>query len=1037
MIVRDEPGESVGSISNRVEALTAQFYDWERRGRGWTLWDQPVTLEPPFRQFWGHCPNGHLTVTDDARKPTIWSAAIDGLRGLFRSTTPATKYVPSDDTEQLPSAIEGLEPLHEIQIAVPPDCEIHADMAERFLLTLGGASRTIGFEILARPEEIITQWACASSDLPLLEQQLRAHFPEVGQATAHGYLERFWHAGKGAASLVVDFGLAYEFMRPLGMVDCFRSDPLVGLLGAVSQLEAGEFAAVQFLFEAARHPWASSMRRAVTDGNGRSFFVDAPELVRSTQRKCERPLFAVVMRLAVQAPVEARAWQLARMLGATLGQLNAPNSNELMPLHNEGYPHNVHEQAFIQRQSYRSGMLLNSEELVSFVHLPSAAVNCPKLLRRSRKTKTAPITARGNSLVLGQNEHAGRAVTIGLTIEQRLRHAYLIGASGTGKSTLLLHMMLQDLQAGTGFALLDPHGDLVDHILERMPPERCDDVIVFDPADEDSPVGFNVLGARSAVEKTLLASDLVAAFRRLATSWGDQMTSVLTNAVLAYLESDVGGTLADLRRFLIESDYRREFLKTVSDPEVVYYWQKEFPLLAGRPQASILSRLDAFLRSKPVRHIVNQRDARLDLGAVMQEGTIFLARLSQGAIGEENAHLLGTLLVAKFHQMALARQSISESQRRPFYLYIDEFHNFLTPSLASILAGTRKYGLGLILAHQELRQLGARDGEVLHSVLANPGTRVCFRVGDDDARRLADGFASFDAMDLQNLGRGEAIVRLDQAQHDFNLSVPAPPAVDLTNGRQIRERVIAASRSRYGTPIVTPNVEPQVPEIAMPAIPPTPSPRLAPKLVRPAPHDSTVRASGPTRNNGATGKRPPMMLGRGGPQHQYLQHLIKRWAEVRGYRATIEQPILDGLGKIDVALEREGRAVACEISVTSTPEQELGNVQKCLAAGWTTVVVVATDKKALAKLEERAWKALETQYRGRVLFQTPEELFAFLSSTSDAEDPQTVRGYRIKTEFHVGGNGAGASTRQAVTGVILKAMRRLKGADGNGKDEAS
>src|SRR5262249_6373010 len=213
----------------------------------------------------------------------------------------------------------------------------------------------------------------------------------------------------------------------------------------------------------------------------------------------------------------------------------------------------------------------------------------------------------------------------------------------------------------------------------------------------------------SELERTLLASDLVSVFRRLSTSWGDQMTSVLGNAVLAFLESDRGGTLADLRRFLIEPDFRREFLTTVRDREIVYYWQKEFSFLAGRPQAPLLTRLDTFLRPKTIRYIVAQKDSRLDLRRAMDEGGVVLARLSQGAIGEENAYLLGTLLVSKLQQLAMSRQEQRESERRNFYLYIDEFQNFITPSMASILSGARKYRLGLILAHQDLRQLSSED----------------------------------------------------------------------------------------------------------------------------------------------------------------------------------------------------------------------------------------------------------------------------------------------------------------------------------------
>jgi hypothetical protein len=203
-----------------------------------------------------------------------------------------------------------------------------------------------------------------------------------------------------------------------------------------------------------------------------------------------------------------------------------------------------------------------------------------------------------------------------LSAEQRTRHVHLIGASGTGKSTLLFNLIKQDIENGEGIAVLDPAGDLVDRILGAIPPEWIDDVVLVDLSDEQFSVGFNILSAHSELEKTLLASDLVAVFERLSTSWGDQMNSVLQNAILAFLESDRRGTIADVRRFLIETPYRNEFLKSVKDSEVIYYWQKSFPLLSGNKSiGSILTRLDALLAKKPIRHMVSQPENRLGLRA--------------------------------------------------------------------------------------------------------------------------------------------------------------------------------------------------------------------------------------------------------------------------------------------------------------------------------------------------------------------------------------------------------------------------------------
>ncbi len=401
---------------------------------------------------------------------------------------------------------------------------------------------------------------------------------------------------------------------------------------------------------------------------------------------------------------------------------------------------------------------------------------------------------------MGINDHAGVAKEVWLTPEQRIRHLHLVGASGSGKTTLMFNLIRQDIASGTGFALLDPHGDLVDRVLEMIPPERREDVVLLDPGDEQFIVPFNVLSAHSDFEKTLLSSDLVAIFRAQSTSWGDQMNVVLGNAIRAFLESTGGGTLADLRRFLLDPAWRDQFLKTVTDPEVVFYWKRGFPQLGGNKSIGpILTRLETFLAPKPIRYMVSQRGNRLDFAAMMDQGKIFLAKLPQGQMGKENSHLLGSLLVAKLQQTAMSRQRMEVKLRRPFFVYADEFQNFICPSMAEILSGARKYGIGFILAHQDLRQL-ERDKEVASAVLSNAFTRVVFRVSDSDARVLSEGFAHFPADVLQNLPIGKAICRVERANNDFNLAVPLAAEPHATQAAGNRRKAIESSRARVATP---------------------------------------------------------------------------------------------------------------------------------------------------------------------------------------------------------------------------------------------
>jgi excisionase family DNA binding protein len=966
-------------MSSSIEALTRHFYEWEMRGRGWQVESRPVALEPPFRPFFGHFVAGPPgSVIDDGRRPTALTGFIDGL---FKSRGNAKTEIFPEEVDPAPVYMDAPGRLLEIQAVLPPETKITKDAAGQFLMSLGDVSRPASFEILGTADSIIVQLASAPADRRQMREQLQAYFPEALLSEREGYLDALWDTTGGKGTAIVEYGLSKEFMRPLRSFERFDPDPLAGMIGAMAELGKGDAALFQVLFAPVRHPWPESIVRAVTDNAGDSFFVDDPAMVKLAAEKISSPLFAAVIRVAAQSPKSDRAWRIAHGMGKSLRQFADATSNELIPLTNDEYEDEQHCEDVVTRRSCRSGLIINRDELVSFAHLPSASARSAKLKREERKTKAAPSLAFGHALKLGENDHAGKRIIVSMSAEARVRHMHLIGASGSGKSTLLLNMIVQDIQNGNGLAVLDPHGDLIDQVITRVPEERAHDVVLLDPSDENYPVGFNILSAHSDLERNLLASDLVSVFKRLSTSFGDQMTTVLGNAILAILESSEGGTLADLRRFLVEPGFRSRFLETVGDSEVVYYWQKEFPLLTGKPQGPILTRLDTFLRPKVIRHMVSQKENRLDLGAIMNGRKILLAKLSQGLIGEENSYLLGTLLVSKLNQMAASRQNVAASERTPFFLYIDEFHNFVTPSLAAILSGARKYNLGLILAHQELHQLSARDSDVASAVISNPYTRVCFRLGDFDAKKLEDGFSFFKAKDLQNLSVGDAVVRIERAEYDFNIKTVQLPAIDPILAAARRDRVVASSRERYAAR--REDVEATI-RARQTVVETEPEPRKSGARIR-------VEVPLPVRKpvNEATEEPLPAVAtaGRGGEHHKYLQQLIKRWAEARGYTVMVERSILDGLGSVDVALEKGNRMIACEVSVTTDAEHEVGNVQKCLAAGFDEVILISSEKKLLTSMRHALVAALSTAQYRQVKFLTPEETFLFIESLEAKSTP--------------------------------------------------
>lgn len=1013
-----------------AERMADHFSAWERRGRGWQLWDCPVELEPPFTPYFGWV-SSTAPLNDDGRKHTLFSGFIDWLHNVGRR--PPSVIDDSDGYEPMPELWTRPDPLVELQFSVPSTLDITTEATEHFLLSLG--SSAFSFEIIGSVDRIRFQIACIAADAENIRQQFQIYFPGATIFAEPKALEAQWHTAEGRTTVIAELGLSREFMLPLSMPRSFGIDPLAGVVGVMTGVGGGEVAVFQVLFQPVSHPWAESILRSVSFPDGTPLFCGPRDVLKQAEIKISRPLYAVVLRIACKARTE-RAWSLAKALTDALAPLADPEGNELFPLDNEGNDADEHVEDVLQRRSRRSGMILNCDELVLLVHPPAPSIQSRKL-RHLKTTRPAPSLVIHEGICLGKNDHAGAVTIPKLTAEQRARHMHVLGASGTGKSTFLLNMIVQDIERGEGLALLDPHGDLVDAVLERIPANRINDVVLMDPADEEYPVGFNILSAHSTVEKNLLASDLVSVFRRLSTSWGDQMNAVLANAILAFLESTRGGTLIDLRRFLVEASYRRDFLQTVTDPEVVYYWTKEFPLLAGRSPASILTRLDTFLRPKPIRYMVGQKNNGLDLGDVMDSGKILLARLSHGAIGEDNAYLLGTLLVSKLHQLAQSRQRQKESDRRFFWLYIDEVHHFATPSMAAILSGARKYRLGLVVAHQELHQLETAAPEVA-SALSNVYTRVCFRLGDRDAKQLESGFTGFEAKDLQNLGTGEAICRVERPEFSFNLSTIRPSKVDEMTAQSVRNEAIEHSRQTYatarseveaellrssGTDAATPHEKRVKEERGTGEAKEVPLPPVVPS----EPAYTVIPVAEPLKRAARMAPAEPASLGRGGVEHKYLQHLIKRFAEGLGFRAEIEGEAMQGAA--DVALRKGTTSIACEISITTDQPHELGNIRKCLAAGFTHVVAISPDAKRLGKLKVAIEGGLQEAQRQRVQCLAPDDLLTFIRelAAKEIDDEQTVRGYKVRTSYRAVDDAEGADKRERISSVVAGALKRVRG----------
>jgi hypothetical protein len=405
-----------------------------------------------------------------------------------------------------------------------------------------------------------------------------------------------------------------------------------------------------------------------------------------------------------------------------------------------------------------------------------------------------------DNLIIGEREVWGSRLPFGLSREDRRHHLYLIGQTGTGKSTLIRALIAQDILRGEGCALLDPHGDLKESVVDLIPSHRIDDVVMIEPSDLAHPVAWNPFFRVPMDERPLVASNLTAAFKHLwRDSWGPRLEYLLYNCLAATLDAPdhLRPTILSVPRMLVDDLYRHAIVASVRDPQVKQFWTGEFALWSERFLAEVISpvqnKIGAVVSAPSLRNILGQWRPTVDLHRIMRERKILLVNLSKGQLGEDKANLFGSLIVAGFQAAAMQRAAEPEESRRDFHLYIDEFHNFGTDAFASILSEARKFRLTLVLAHQYLAQL---SDEVRDAVLGNVGSIACFRVGAGDAIALAKELSEYSPATLRSLARGEVCVRLlrnGEAGQPFLGTTQPPKSVQRSN----RGTVISQVRQRY------------------------------------------------------------------------------------------------------------------------------------------------------------------------------------------------------------------------------------------------
>lgn len=973
------------------EQATIDFYQWELHGRGYYLFQTPVDIEPPYIPFSRRISTQSKDI-DDGRVPSIFNQFLN----LFKEHKVEEETHKEVDVEPRYLDIKEVPERITLMLSFSGIYEISPVSVQQFLNTLSYTDHSLSFELLATHKKLQIQLVCSYQDAVYIKIQLKAYFPSA-IVTESGMQELpFDHTQNIAIS---DFGLNEEFMRLIATTDNFRIDPLTSIIAILELLEEGETALLQTMFKGISTPIANDIVASVSDGRGGSFFSDSPEMPICAKEKVSQPLFSVVTRIAVQGINNTRSEYLAQNIINQVSTVTRSNYNQLIPLSNEGYNYDFHWYNVHHRTSNRLGFILNSKELSTLVHYPNSTVASYLLQMNTRKTRRLPVAFEKLKYSLGINVHNNSETEVTVSDEHKVRHTHIIGSTGTGKSTLLVNMIYDDMNHGNGVFLFDPHGDIVEDVIDRVPDHRIKDVILIDPSDSEYSFGFNLLHAPTELEKIVLSSDIVEVFKRYATAWGDTMTSVLSQAVNTFLETRTGGTLIELKRFLLEDRFRENFLKNVDDTSLLYYWNQEYPMVKKRI-APLITRIDTFLRPKLVRYMMAQQEG-IDFKTCIEERKIVLLKLPQGLIGEENSNLLGSLFLSKINQVAFSRQSLKKEDRFPFYVYIDECHNYINnQSILSILSGARKYGLGLVLAHQDLSQID--NPKVLNSILSNPSIRICFRVGDSDARKLADGFSHFEAKDLQQLQTGQAIMRVGGANSDWNVLTKRIEKIELSIQRKKRETIARQSQKAYG------QRKEDIQKILNDLYPERKVQRESKRQEVTEPTKSTERKSqisveNETKEISESVKQE--LINREEEykeirEHRYLQQTIQKLGQDRGFLGTIEKE-LDTGGRVDVLLQRDSFTIAFEVSVTNKVDYEVHNIQKCIDQKIDHIAMVSNDTRHLSNIKSAAKKVLSKVKLKKVYFIFPSEVPTLLDSfmAPPKTKAEVIKGFRVTTDF--------------------------------------
>lgn len=641
----------------------------------------------------------------------------------------------------------------------------------------------IGFEIISIKNNIYFYVWLPKELQNFVEGQIYAQYPtaQIIKQDNDYALRRLKQKITHATELILE----RDESLPIRTFPSFEVDPLSGITAALARLrDDNEEMWIQILARPVDDSWHKNSKKHAARIKSGSFsishLVKAPfqapgdsdlserdkARIRSIDEKSIKLGYRVKIRLVyVGADQDTASLRMQALVGA-FKQFNTSELNGFKQKTAAG-PEILNE--YITRSFDGGGFILNTEELASVFHLPHTNVETPNIVWALSKTAEPPTSLPTPQKYppqelscFGRTNFRNTNTTFGSLRADRDRHIYVIGQTGTGKSGLLELLSFSDIKHGCGYAIVDPHGDFAIDNLNSIPANKIEKIVYFNPADTEFPVGFNPLEVTDARQKINIASELVGVMKRMFDSWGPRLEYILRYTILALLDNP-DSTMLDITRMLTDKSFRKKILSNVEDMVVLNFWNNEFNTWDQRFQAEavapVLNKVGAFTANPIIRNIIGQPKSSFNIRQIMDEGKILILNLSRGLIGEDNANILGAMIITKVQLAAMSRADIADiKNRRPFYLYVDEFQNFATDSFAVILSEARKYGLRLTLANQYISQMSP---EVKNAVFGNVGTIISFRVSPDDAPFLHKYFdPQFDAADLIQLANRDFVATM-------------------------------------------------------------------------------------------------------------------------------------------------------------------------------------------------------------------------------------------------------------------------------------